>query len=165
MEMNLQEAVSEFMAQRRIAVAGVSRNPKEAANLIFRKLRSAGYETFAVNPNAAEVEGDVCYPDIGSVPGGLDAVVIVTPPEVTEAVVRDCAAAGVRRVWIHRSFGRGSVSDEAVRYGREHGLEVIPGGCPMMFCQPVDVAHRCMRWVLRVTGGLPEPVSGQKTPG
>ena len=150
----LKEAVEDFLAQKRIAVAGVSRGGDEAANAIYRKLRGAGYEVFATNPKAAEVEGEPCYPDLRSIPGGVDAVVISTPPEVAEEIVRECAEIGASRVWLHRSFGQGSVSEAAVEYGREHGLSVIPGGCPMMFCEP-DVAHKCMRWVLKVTGGLP----------
>ncbi|MGD2216179.1 MAG: CoA-binding protein [Gemmatimonadales bacterium] len=152
----MQEAVQRFLAQKRIAVAGVSRNKSEAANVVYRKLRASGYEVFPVNPNAETVEGDACYPDLKSVPGGVDGVVIATRPAVTEQVVRECADLGVSRVWMHRSFGQGSVSESAVGYCRENGIEVIPGGCPMMFCQPVDFGHRCMRWILSVTGGLPK---------
>lgn len=154
----LTEAVTDFLAQKRIAVAGVSRSGEAAANAIYKKLRETGYQVFAVNPNATEVEGDQCYSDVQSIPGGVDGVVIATHPKVTEQVVRECAAAGVSRLWLHRSFGQGSVSPEAIEYCREHNLTVIPGGCPMMFCEPVDVAHKCMRWVLNLTGGLPKQV-------
>ena len=152
----MNEAVETFLAQKRIAVAGVSRNKSEAANIVYRKLRASGYEVFPVNPNAQTVEGDNCYPDLGSVPGGVDGVVIATHPAVTEQVVRECADLGVSRVWMHRSFGQGSVSESAVDYCREKEIEVIAGGCPMMFCRPVDFGHKCMRWVLSVTGGLPK---------
>jgi predicted CoA-binding protein len=83
-----------------------------------------------------------------------DGVVIATPPAAAEAVVRACAARGVPRVWMHRSFGQGSVSDTAVTWAREHGLDVIVGGCPMMFCVPVDIAHRCMAWFLARRGRI-----------
>ncbi len=152
----MKEAVETFLAQKRIAVAGVSRNKNEAANVVYRKLRASGYEVFPVNPNAETVEGDTCYPDLKSVPGRIEGVVIATHPAVTEEVVRECADLGVSRVWMHRSFGQGSVSESAVDYCREKGIEVIAGGCPMMFCQPVDFGHKCMRWVLSVTGGLPK---------
>ncbi len=148
-------AVEDFLAQKRIAVAGVSRSKNEAANAVYRKLRGAGYEVFAVNPKAQEVEGDPCFPDLGSVPGGVDGVVIATHPAVSEQVARECAELGIRRVWMHRSFGQGSVSEEAIRVCRDNGISVIPGGCPLMFCAPVDIGHRCMRWVLGVTGRLP----------
>jgi predicted CoA-binding protein len=152
----MSEAVESFLAQERIAVAGVSRNKNEAANVIYRKLRGSGYGVFPVNPNAETVEGDTCYPDLSSIPEGVDGVVIATHPKVTGRVVRECAELGIRRVWMHRSFGQGSVSEEAVDYCREKGIEVIPGGCPMMFCRPVDLPHKCMRWILNMTGGLPK---------
>ncbi len=122
---------------------------------MYRKLRGAGYEVFAVNPNAQTVEGDPCYPDLRSVPGGIDGVVIATHPAVSEQVAQECAQLGVSRVWMHRSFGQGSVSEEAVEICRENGIAVIAGGCPLMFCDPVDIGHRCMRWILGVSGRLP----------
>lgn len=154
---NLKAAVQDFLAQQNIAVAGVSRNPKEAANLIYRKLRDAGYQVLPVNPNAVTVEGDRCYPNLASLPQRVDAVVIATHPRVAGQLVGECAALGISRVWLHRSFGQGSVSAEAVHLGREQNIAVIPGGCPMMFQEPVDLGHRCMRWLLGLTRGLPKP--------
>jgi predicted CoA-binding protein len=150
------ESVADFLAQKRIAVAGVSRSPRQPANAIYRKLRDAGYQVFPINPRADEVEGDHCYPSLSAVDGPpLDGVVVVTAPNDSEAVVRECAAVGVPRVWIHRSFGEGSVSQAAVQYGKANGIDVIEGGCPMMYCDPVDMGHKCMRWVLRMTRKLP----------
>ncbi len=154
----LNEAVSDFLAQKRIAVAGVSRSDQEAANAIYRKLRESGYEVFATNPKADEVEGDKCYPNLVAIPGQLDGVVIATSPDATEQVVRECVELGIPRVWMHRSFGQGSVSDEAVDFCRKNGITVIPGGCPMMFCAPVDFGHKCIRWILNLTGGLPKTI-------
>ena len=151
----LEQAVRDFLDQKRIAVAGVSRSPDQAANAIYKKLRESGYRVFAVNPKAAEVEGDTCYPGLGQIPEPVDGVVIATPPEAAVDVVRECAELGVDRVWMHRSFGRGSVSAEAVALCQENGIRVIPGACPMMYCEPVDGGHRCMRWLLGVFGGLP----------
>ncbi len=85
----------------------------------------------------------------------IDGVVISTRPEVTGQIVQECAEVGVSRVWMHRSFGQGSVSDEATKFCQDHNITVIPGGCPMMFCEPVDFGHKCMRWFLGLTGGLP----------
>lgn len=154
----LQKTVTDFLAQKRIAVAGVSRNGDAAANAIYKKLRDAGYQVFPVNPNASEVEGDPCYANVSAIPEGVDGVVIATTPQVTAQIVRECAEAGVLRVWMHRSFGEGSVSSEAVDFCREQNMTVIPGGCPMMFCEPVDFGHKCIRWVLNLTGGLPKQV-------
>jgi predicted CoA-binding protein len=151
----LRESAEEFLAQPRIAVAGVSRDPKQAANLIYRRLRDAGHETFAVNPNAHEVEGDPCYAAIAALPEHVDGVVVVTTPEVAEEVVIDCVSAGVERVWLHRGIGPGSVSAAAVDYCREHGVNVIPGACPNMFGATSDAGHRCMRVMLRAGGKIP----------
>jgi predicted CoA-binding protein len=153
----LRQAVDDFLTQKHIAVAGVSRNSGEAANSIYRKLRDAGYAVFATNPKAKEVEGDPCYPDLKSIPEKIDGVVIATPPGMSESVVAECAALGIRRVWLHRSFGTGSVSEKALLLCQDQGISVIPGGCPLMFCEPVDAGHRCMRWILKLTGGLPAP--------
>jgi predicted CoA-binding protein len=150
--------VSDFLAQRRIAVAGVSRDNSHhpASNLIDRRLKSTGHDVFAVNPYMQTFDGDRCYPDVQSIPGGVDGVVIVTRPETTARIVRECNDAGIRRVWMHQSIGSGSsVSPEAVEYCRQHDISVIAGACPMMYGAGVDFGHTCMRWILRLTGGLP----------
>lgn len=154
----LQEAVDDFLAQKRIAVAGVSRQPTEAANAIYRKLRDAGYLVFAINPKATEVEGDPCYASLWDLPEQVDGVVVATPPQAAVEVVQDCGKIGVHRVWLHRSFGEGSASEEAIEYCREHHIQVIPAGCPMMFCEPVDVAHKCIRWFFTATKKIPAEV-------
>jgi predicted CoA-binding protein len=151
--------VHDFLAQKRIAVAGVSRDNSHhpVGNLIYQRLKKTGHEVFAVNPHMQTFAGDRSYPDLKSIPGGVDGVVIVTRPETTEQIVRDCDAAGVRRVWMHQSMGRNasSVSPAAVEYCREHDISVIAGACPMMYGDGADLGHRCMRLVLRLTGGLP----------
>lgn len=152
-------AVRDFLACDSIAVAGVSRDGNLPANLVYRRLRETGHRVVALNPAAAEVEGDPCYADLAAAPGPVEAMVVATPPAAAPALVRDCVAHGVRRVWMHRSFGTGSVSEEAVGLCREAGLTVIVGGCPMMYCGNVDVVHRCMRWVLEVRGRI-EGVAG-----
>ena len=154
----LDTKVHEFLAQKRIAVAGVSRKDSQhpVGNLIYRRLKTAGHDVFAVNPQMRTFEGDRCYPDLQSIPGGVDGVVIITRPETTERIVRDCNEAGVPRVWMHQSLGKGSsVSPKAVEYCRQHGISVIAGACPMMYGDAADFGHTCMRWILRVTGGLP----------
>jgi len=154
----LDEAARDFLACKRIAVAGFSRKKDQAANLILRKLRDTGHEVFAVNPAATEIRGERCYPDLRSIPGGVEAVMVATHPRAAPRVLEECVALGIGRVWMHRAFGQGSVSGEAVRRGRQAGLTVIDGACPMMFCKPVDPGHFCMRWVLRLTGKLPKRV-------
>ena len=150
------EATTEFLAQRRIAVAGVSRQKAgHGGNVIYARLKQRGYEVFAVNPNAESVEGDRCYHDLAAIPGGVDAVVIATNPAATDAVVDACVRLGIKHVWMHRSFGGGSVSETGVEAGRKAGLTVIAGACPLMFDPTADVGHKCMRWVLGFTSGKP----------
>jgi predicted CoA-binding protein len=98
---NVKQAAAEFLANKRIAVTGVSRNPKggHGSNIVYQRLRQRGYQVVAVNPNADTVEGDRCYPDLGSIPGGVDAVVIGTRPELAEATMRECAELGISQVW------------------------------------------------------------------
>jgi predicted CoA-binding protein len=153
--MRLRDAAEEFLSQPRIAVAGVSRDAKQPANLIYRRLRDRGHEVFPVNPNADEVEGDRCFPAVTAIPGGVDGVVVVTTPQVALDVAADCATAGVRRVWLHRGMGPGSTSEEAVAYCHERGIGVIPGGCPNMFGATSDPGHRCLLAMLRLTGKVP----------
>jgi len=149
------EAVEAFLSGKRFAVAGVSRDGKQAANAIYRKLLASGYDVVPVNPNATQLEGATCYPDVRSIPGHLDGVVIATHPDVAPDVVRHARERGVSHVWFHRSFGRGSVSDPAVSQCRAAGMNCIVGGCPLMYCQPVDFGHRCMRWWLGRSGRVP----------
>jgi uncharacterized protein len=159
----IEQAARDFLSHRRIAVAGVSRDGTSAANVVYRRLRAEGYEVFALNPHASEVKGDRCYASAGDVPGGVDGVVVGTAPSASAEVVRDCLAAGVARVWFHRSFGVGSVAEDAVALAERAGLAVIGGACPMMFLDPVDLPHRCMRWVLGATGKL-SPVVAYPVP-
>ena len=144
----MKEAAAEFLAHKRIAVTGVSRKPRgHGSNTVFKRLRDRGYEVFAVNPNADEVEGAHSYHDLRSIPGGVDAVVIATAADKAEGTMRECAELGITHVWMHRSYGQGSVSAPAAAYGREHGITVIDGGCPLMFDPAADVGHKVMRVV------------------
>ena len=155
----IKEAAAEFLASKRVAVTGVSRHPKDhGSNVVYKRLRDRGYDVFAVNPNADEVEGDRCHHDLRSIPGGVEAVVIATKPETAEETMRECAELGIKHVWMHRGPGHGSVSDAATDYGREHGITVIDGGCPCMFGPTADPGHKAMRTVLTLTGNVPRRV-------
>jgi predicted CoA-binding protein len=154
---DLREAVEDFLSGEKLAVAGVSREGNLPANVIFRKLKANGFEVYPVNPRAEEVEGVPCFADLTSVPAILHGVVIATPPHAAEELVRECAELGIQRVWMHRAFGAGSVSDSGVRLCREEGIAVIAGACPMMYLEPVDLGHRCFRWIFGGLGKLPAP--------
>ncbi len=155
----IKDAAEDFLTARRIAVTGVSHAPKgHGSNVVYCRLRDRGYDVVAVNPNAAEVEGDPTFPDLSSIPGGVEAVVIGTRPDRALATMKEAVALGVPKVWMHRSFGGGSVSSEATAYGREHGVTVIDGGCPLMFGDTSDGAHRVMCGLLKLTGAVPRRV-------
>ena len=154
---SVKDAAAAFLSNERVAVTGVSRHASgHGSNNVYKRLRERGYEVFAINPNADEVEGDPCYHDLKSIPGGVGAVVIGTRPEVAEDTMRECAELGIRHAWMHRGPGEGSVSPIATRYGRERGITVIDGGCPLMFAPTADLGHRLMRFVL--AGKVPKQV-------
>lgn len=133
----IKEAAAQFLAHHRVAVTGVSRHPEShGSNVVYKRLRDRGYEVFAVNPNAEQVEGDQCYHSLREIPGGVDAVVIATRAEHAENAVRECDTLGIKHVWMHRSFGGGSVCDEAA----------------------ADVGHKVMKFFLTRTGKVPKTV-------
>lgn len=156
---SIKAAAEQFLTAKRIAVTGVSRTPgSHGGNVVYQRLRHTGYEVFAVNPNADTVEGDPCYPDLSSIPGGVEAVVIATRPAHAVATVREAADLGIKHVWMHRSVDAGSVDEEATTYGRACGMTVIDGGCPLMFGLPSDRTHRVMCRLMTLTGRVPRTV-------
>jgi predicted CoA-binding protein len=156
---SIKEAASDFLDHKRIAVTGVSRTPgSHGSNVVYKRLRERGYDVFGVNPNADTVEGDHAYHDLRSIPGGVEAVVIGTRPELADQTMRECAELGITHVWMHRGPGSGSVSATATAYGREHGITVIDGGCPCMFGPTADFGHKAMRAVFTLSGNIPKEV-------
>ncbi len=155
----MKQAATDFLTLKRVAVTGVSRQPQgHGGNVVYQRLRQRGYQVFAVNPNADQVEGDACYHDLASIPGGVDWVVIGTRPQAAEATLRECASLGIKRVWMHRGPGAGSVSHPAADYGRRQDITVIEGGCPCMFGSASDPGHKAMRFMLTLTGNVPRRV-------
>jgi predicted CoA-binding protein len=153
--------VKDFLAQKKIAVVGVSDKRESGCNLGYRRFKAAGYSVFAVNPHQTTFDGDACYPDLKSMPEKPEAVFILANPSITEQIVQQCVDLGVKHVWMHCMMGtkpglaKGmtSVSPEAVRLCRENGIEVIPGSCPNQFLNP-DFGHAAMRMTWRVLGFL-----------
>jgi predicted CoA-binding protein len=143
--------VDDFLAQKTIAVVGVSRGGKKFGNAVLKELKDKGYRAFPINPHADVIDGQRCYPDLSALPETPDGVVTVVPPETTEQVVKQARTAGIRRVWMQQ----GSESEAAIRYGRENGMSVIDGECILMFAEPAAFYHRFHRWVWKLLGKLP----------
>ena len=144
----MKDAAAEFLGHKRVAVTGVSQSPaNHGSNVVYKRLRERGYEVFAINPNADTVEGSACYHDLKSIPGGVDAVVIGTRPELAEQTMRECVDLGIKHVWMHWGPDGSSVSESATEYGRQRGVNVIDGGCPLMFGPTADFGHKLMRVV------------------
>ena len=155
----IDELVKDFLAQKKIAVVGVSDKRETGCNLSYRKFKQAGYQVFAVNPRITTFEGDPCYPDLKSLPEKPEAVFILASPKVTDLIVQQCVDLGVKHIWMHCMMGTkpglvtsmSSVSPEAVRLARENGIAVIPGSCPNQFIKP-DFGHAMMRGMWRMFG-------------
>ena len=150
--------VQTFLGGRRLAVVGASDSPQNFGRTVYRELRDHGYDVVAVHPTAAVVEGDPCFPDLASVPGAVDGVVVMVPKDRSAEVVRDAVELGVGSVWLFKGAGGTSaVSDEAVKLCEEHGIAVVAGACPLMFLEPVGAIHRIHRGLRRMTGTLARP--------
>jgi predicted CoA-binding protein len=157
----IDELVKDFLAQKKIAVVGVSDKRETGCNMSYKKFKQAGYQVFAINPRISTFEGDPCYPDLKSLPEKPDAVFILANPKVTDLIVQQCVDLGVKHVWMHCMMGTKpgmaasmtSVSAEAVRMCRENGIAVIPGSCPNQFIKP-DIGHGIMRVMWRTFGFL-----------
>jgi predicted CoA-binding protein len=155
----LDTLVQDFLAQKKIAVVGVSDKRETGCNAGYRRFKGAGYTVYAVNPHISAFEGDPCYPDLKSIPDKPDAVFILTNPKVTEQIVQQCVDLGIQRVWMHCMMGTKpglaanmtSVSQEAVQMCQENGITVIPGACPNQFLEP-DFGHAVMRVMWRTLG-------------
>ena len=150
------ESIEDFLAQKRIAMIGVSRNPKDFSAALFDELRKRGYDMVPVNPKAGEVLGLTCFARVQDIHPPVDAALLMTTAEVTDRVVSDCAAAGIRRVWMYRAGGKGAVSAKAIAFCQEHGIQVIPGQCPFMFLPGAAGIHKFHGFVRKITGRYPK---------
>lgn len=139
--------INQFLAENTIAVVGVSRDGDLPANHIYKKLKENHYKVYPVNPNTGTVEGDKCYPSVDSLPNKPDAVMLASTPRVSEEVVTECIASGIKNIWMHRGIGNGSYSEQATELCKRNGIEPITNGCPMMFVGKVDWFHRFFRWL------------------
>ena len=153
--MSTASPVASFLALRRVAFVGLSRNPRDFSRALFRDWAARGYDLVPVHPSMAEAEGRPCYARVQDVPGGVEGVFVMTSPSAAEQVLRDAAEAGVKLAWLHRGAGQGAVSAAALAVARERGLEVVAGACPYMFLAGTGVIHRFHGFVLRLLGRKP----------
>lgn len=149
--MSSKKNIENFLAQKKIAVVGVSRKKTKFGNAIYKELKQKGYNVFPVNPNMQTFEGDTCYSDLQSIPYKADAVVINVPPLQAEKVVREANQAGIKKVWLQQ----GSQSEAAIKYCQENGIDCISNECILMFAQPSAFIHRAHKWIWGVLGKLP----------
>ncbi len=149
------EDIEDFLAQKRLALVGLSRDPKDFSRILFLDLIRRGYDVVPVNPLMSNVEGRTCFARVQDIEPPVDAVLVMTPPEVSESVVRDCAEAGIKRVWLHRGAGTGAVSPAAVAFCEEQGMRLVAGYCPYMFMPDTPFFHHIHGFILRLVGSYP----------
>lgn len=148
--------IREFLRLKRIALVGISRNPRDLSRALFRDMNQRGYEMVPVNPAMTEIEGKKCFARVQDITPPVDAALLMTAPEVTERVVHDCAEAGIRRVWMHRAGGEGAVSLGGVNFCKANGIRVVEGYCPFMFLPGEPFVHRAHGFLMKLTGSYPK---------
>ena len=137
--------IEAFLQLKSIAILGYSSRGDQPANAIYKKLKDNGYKVFAVNPKADQIKDVPCYANMSSIPEPVQGAVICTPASAAEQAIKDCAECGITQAWMHTGIGAGSYDPEAFETAKKLGMEVIPGGCPMMYVKP-DIFHKCMGW-------------------
>ncbi len=150
--MTTRAAVDDFVGQQSFAIVGVSRQPKKFGAYVYKELKKRGYRVFPVNPQAETIDGERCYANLAALPEPVGGVLIVVSPDQVESVVREAAAAGIKRVWMQQ----GADSPTAVEYCHENGISEVHGECILMFAGNVDSVHKFHRWVWRILGKLPK---------
>ena len=149
--MNTRAEIDAFLAHRVIALAGASRKGGKFGNVILRDLRDKGYELHPVHPDAPELEGLPCVPSLAALPAGVEGLLLVVPPAVTEHLVQEAHAAGIRSIWMQQ----GAASEAARRFCADHGMSVVHGECILLFSEPGSWIHGAHRWARGVFGTLP----------
>lgn len=152
------QTVDDFLALKRLAVVGVSRDPKHFSYVVWQELRQRRYEAIPVNPNATEIDGQRCYARVQDIEPPLQGVLVMTPPSATAQVVRDCVEAGIGHVWMHKGAGGGpgAVDAAAVALCEEHGIELVAGHCPYMFLPGTPFFHGIHRFFKKISGDYPK---------
>ena len=149
------DLIQDFLRQKRLAIVGVSRNPKDFSRTLFREFLKRGYDPVPVNPQAEEVEGRRCFGRLVDIDPPVEAALLMTSPQLTEKVAADCVEAGVRQVWMYRAIGLGRIRPNAVALCRAKGIGVIEGFCPLMFLPKTAFVHRLHGLFMKFTGKYP----------
>jgi predicted CoA-binding protein len=153
--MTVKQRIDEFLDHRRFAIVGVSQKPRHFSRVLFSEFKKKGYQPVPVNPSAQNIDGQVCFASVSQVSPPVDTVLVMTPAGVTPGVVEDCAAAGVKLVWMYRATGAGAVNAEAIKACEAKGISVIPGECPMMFLPDSGLIHRFHGLIKKITRSYP----------
>ena len=153
--MSSMAVIQDFLAQKRIAVVGVSRDPKDFSRKLLRSMRQHGYDALAVNPTLTSADDAPCYARLEDIAPAVDGVLVMTSPALTDQVVQECARLHIPRVWMYRAGGQGAVSSQAVEFCQEQGIAVVPGECPYMFLTTEHWFHRLHGFIKKITGAYP----------
>jgi len=148
--------IRSFLSNKRVALVGTSTDHKDFSRVLFREFLQRGYDVIPVNPAASCLEDRHCYAKISDIQPAVEGVLIMTPPAVTEDVVRECVEIGIRDIWLYRAAGQGAVSANAVSYCKEHKVNLIEGHCPMMFFEDAGLVHRLHRGIKKLLGTYPK---------
>lgn len=149
--MTIRASINDFLAQRTLAIVGISRNGGGFGNTVYKEIKQKGYQVLPVHPKAKTIQGDFCYPNLGDLPKKPGGVVIVVPPAQTEKIVKEAKQAGISRVWMQQ----GSESKAAIEFCKQEGISVVHGECILMFAEPIGFAHKLHRWLWGMLGKLP----------
>ena len=150
MSILMSQPIVDFLQCRRLAVVGVSRSPRKYGNYAYRELKARGLDVMAVHPELASVQGDPCFKSLATLPRPAEGVVICVQPEKVPEILRQAAAAGIRRAWLQQ----GAESDAAAKQAAGLGLHLVQGECILMHVPPVRGFHRLHRWIWRLLGRL-----------
>ncbi len=148
--------IQDFLSHRRLALIGVSHNPRDISRSLLREFQQRGYDVVPVNPALPEVDGAKCYPSIEAVSPAVEGALLLTNPSVTEKVVEECARAGVRSLWLYRAGGAGAVSPKAVSFCQSNGMAVVAGECPFMFLPKSGWIHQAHGFCRKLIGRYPK---------
>jgi predicted CoA-binding protein len=148
--------VEDFLGLKRVAVVGVSRDPKHFNTVMWEEFRQRRYDAIPVNPNATEIDGQKCYASVKEIDPPVEGVLIMTSRKDAEQVVRDCAEAGIKNVWLYGGMMPGAASQGAKALCEESGLNHVDGLCPYMFLPDTPAMHTPHRLWKKLTGSYPK---------